>query len=132
MRDLLLSDIISYFDDDIIEIKGVITDKIIKYIKPIGKEDEYSLDWINPTNENGQSFAEQTKAKAIICNNSIEYSVILQHECKVLIVAENPKLLLAKIYQKFFKIAKRALFMFTSGAFGLTCAARLNACSAFA
>lgn len=109
MRDLLLSEIVSCFDDDIIEIKGVITDKIIKYIKPIGKEDEYSLDWINPTNENGQSFAEQTKAKAIICNNSIDYSDVLQHEYKVLIVAENPKLLLAKIYQKYFKLLPKPM-----------------------
>ncbi len=103
MKEIVLFDIVAAFQADIIEIKGDVSRKLIKYLKPIGEEDEFTLDWVNPANPNGQQFAEKTHAKAIVCNSSIEYNETLQSMDKVLIVSDNPKLLLAKIYQQFFK-----------------------------
>lgn len=103
MKETQLSNIVAAFQADIIEIKGDVSRKLIKYLKPIGEEDEFTLDWVNPANPNGQQFAEKTHAKAIVCNSSIEYNETLQSMDKVLIVSDNPKLLLAKIYQQFFK-----------------------------
>jgi len=103
MNEILLSDIIAFFSADIVEVKGDISNRRIMYLKPVGYEDEFTLDWVNPANKEGQQFAEHSKAKVILCNSKIEYNDALQKSDKVLVVSEAPKLLLAKIYHQYFK-----------------------------
>lgn len=103
MKEVLLSDIVAFFSADIVEVKGNISNKRIRYLKPVGQEDEFTLDWVNPANKAGQQFAEHSRAKVIVCNSAIEYNDALQKADKVLVVSKTPKLLLAKIYQHYFK-----------------------------
>lgn len=103
MKEVLLSDIVAFFSADIVEVKGNISNKRIRYLKPVEQEDEFTLDWVNPANKAGQQFAEHSKAKVIVCNSAIEYNDALQKADKVLVVSKTPKLLLAKIYQHYFK-----------------------------
>ena len=105
---VLASEILDTFQKEILEVKGDVGSKYVKYIRPIGKEDEFTLDWVNPTNPNGQNFAENTKAKIIICNHSIVYNEILIEQNKVLIVSNNPRLLLTKVYHQYFKLIPKA------------------------
>lgn len=100
---VLVSEILSSFQNDILDVKGEVGLRHVKYLKPVGQEDKYTLDWVNPTNPNGQEFAEHTKAKIIICNTLIEYNKTIIDQHKVLIVSDNPKLLLSKIYYQYLK-----------------------------
>ncbi|HCT86492.1 MAG TPA: UDP-3-O-(3-hydroxymyristoyl)glucosamine N-acyltransferase [Candidatus Margulisbacteria bacterium] len=60
-----------------------------------------SLDWINPLKSNKLDYLLNSKAKVIICDNSIEIPDNIGKE-KCLIVVENPKLTFLRIVNAFF------------------------------
>jgi len=101
-KNIKLLDITAFFSNYIIEIKGKVDNIIVSNINASEKVNEYSLDWINPLKLNKQEIAEQTKAKAIICDNSVMYSNKLIKDDKVLIHVKNPKLIIALIADHFF------------------------------
>lgn len=101
-KNIELIDITAFFSDYIIEIKGKIDNITVSNISASEKVNEYSLDWINPLKLNKQEIAEQTKAKAIICDNSVMYSNEIIKDDKALIHVKNPRLVIALIAEHFF------------------------------
>ena len=98
----LLEEILDFIQHDTIKIYGKIGKQIIKYLKPAGEEDEYTLDWINSSKIDGQEIAENSKAKVIIATKTVKYSTILSEKNKVLIIVENPKLVIAHVGNHYF------------------------------
>lgn len=99
---ILLTAIIEFLGDDVINVFGSSNELFIQHLKAPDQVDELSLDWINPAKLKKQNLAEQSKAKAILVCEGVEYSSELQEQGKVLIVVNNPKLAVAKVGNNFF------------------------------
>lgn len=95
-------EIIGFLGSDILTVLGSVGDAFIDNVADAANTKETTLDWINPAKANKQEIAESSKAKVILVDRSIEYSMELQSQNKVLLVVENPKLQLAKIGNHFF------------------------------
>lgn len=95
-------EIIGFLGSDILTVLGSVGDAFIDNVADAAHTTETTLDWINPAKANKQEIAESSKAKVILVDRSIEYSMELQSQNKVLLVVENPKLQLAKIGNHFF------------------------------
>jgi UDP-3-O-[3-hydroxymyristoyl] glucosamine N-acyltransferase len=97
-----LTAIIDFLGSDVITIKGNPEKIYIKYLRPAENVDEDTLEWINKSKTNKQNIAEETRAKAIICDCSIYYSDGMEEQSKILIHVDNPKIAIALIAEKFF------------------------------
>ena len=97
-----LQDIINLISTDIIQIHGNADSLYIDNIADAENVNETTLDWINPAKTNKQEIAESSKAKVILVDSSVVFSLELQAQEKVLLVVDNPKLQLAKIGNHFF------------------------------
>lgn len=101
--ELKLLEIINFLSGSLIEIKGQDYESIIiKNLKEPSEVDEFTLDWINPVRNNKQQIAENTKAKAIVADSEIEFSLVMQQQGKVLLIVKNPKFSIAQIANEFF------------------------------
>jgi len=101
--DIKLSKIIDFIDKDLLEIKGDNYENvIIKYLKEPADVDEFTLDWINLGKENKQHVAECSKARVIVANDEIVYSLVLKQQGKILLIVRNPKFVIAQIANAFF------------------------------
>lgn len=99
---IALNDIISFLGSQVKAIYGEPAGKVISYLKDPQNVDEYTLDWVNPHKDNKQAIVERSKAKAIIVDEGIQFNDKLIQQGKVLIVVDNPKLVLAKTGTHFF------------------------------
>lgn len=97
-----LNEIINYLESTIKYVYGNFEGISIKYIKPSDEVDEYTLNWVSPSKKNKQEIVEQSFAKAILVDNSVQYSAKIKKQGKVLIIVDNPKREIAKIGNKFF------------------------------
>lgn len=92
-----LIDILQFLGDAIVNVIGDTTGAYIDNLADMARINEHSLDWINPTKENKQRMAEESKACVLLVDETIT-----SIEGKVLIVVKNPKVCLAKIGNHFF------------------------------
>lgn len=73
----------------------------ITNLKPANNADEFSLVWINPLRKDKELLLNQTKAKVIICDDSLKLDDQAMQE-KVLIHVENPKLVYIHLVTELF------------------------------
>ena len=85
-----------------VSIKGEASGMYIDNIADVKHVNTTTLDWINTWKDNKQEIAENSPAKVILADNTIEYNQVLKESGKVLIVVANPKIALAKVGVEFF------------------------------
>jgi len=102
-KTIQISQIIPIIENMLFSVKGNIDNLYIDNIADTNRVSESSLDWINPTKKNKQQIAEQSKAKVMLVDDTIEYSLKIQEEKKVLLVVNNPKFALMSIIKELFK-----------------------------
>ncbi len=99
---ILLKDIIRYLGSQVRIIYGNPETIEIRYLRNPLNVDEFTLDWINPRRSNKQSIVETSLAKAILVDETIQYSESLKAQGKVIIVVDNPKIAISKVGTNFF------------------------------
>lgn len=97
IKRILLSDIISFLDDNVIKVIGDAKGLYIDNLADSSKINETSLDWINPAKQNKQEFANNSRAKVLLVDETI-----IAIAGKVLIAVPDPKIALALIGNHFF------------------------------
>lgn len=102
VKKVLIHDILDFLGKDVIETRGFIGERSIDNITNAERVNDSSLDWVNPAKVNKQTIVENSLAKVLIVDPSIRYSQILEEQEKLLIVVENPKMILMKIIGRFF------------------------------
>lgn len=86
--------------DDAI-IKSKLTENVFfDNISPVLEANEKSLVWIHPSQKDKQDLIENTCAKVIICDDSLDISNLTSSKC--FIVVENPRLVFIEIVKEFF------------------------------
>ena len=98
-----IEDIVTFLGTDVIKICGEYHNRVIDNIPNLERVNENSLDWINPSKAAKQQIAEQSTAKVLLVDSSLEYSESLKEREKVLIMVNNPKLSLMKVIGEFFR-----------------------------
>lgn len=63
---------------------------------------ETSLDWVNYNKVNKQEIAENSIARVLVVDETVQYSDTLKKKGKVLLVVKNPRLIMAEIADHFF------------------------------
>lgn len=97
-----LEQIIDFLGNDIIATYGIINSVVIDNIPDVGQVNESSLDWINPTRPNKQEETEKSKAHVLVVDESVNYSIKLKEQGKVLIIVDSPRKTMAQIASRFF------------------------------
>ena len=97
-----LIDIISYIKSDLLVLYGQPSTLAIHHLKDPQNVDEYTLDWVDPQRPDNQQIVELSKAKAIIAGQDIKYTDTLIKQGKVILLVDNPKLVIAKVGNAFF------------------------------
>ncbi len=97
-----LVDLIKFLGNSVIGIIGDATAVYIHYLREPTSVDKFTLDWVNHNRTDKQHMAENSLARAIITDSSVQYTDKLKMQKKVLICVENPKLAIAKIGNQFF------------------------------
>lgn len=105
-KKIFIDEIISFLGCSLKDFKGDLNNKYVFYLKPSDKVDKYTLDWINPNRVDKQLIVEKSRAKIILCDDSIYYSSIIKDSDKVLLIVDNPKVQIAKVAKKFFVVNK--------------------------
>jgi UDP-3-O-[3-hydroxymyristoyl] glucosamine N-acyltransferase len=102
IKKISIQEIIDFLGDNILNLYGNTQDVFIDNITDAERVNETTLDWINPTKANKQEIAESSKAKVILVDSSIVFSLELQTLKKILLVVDNPKATLIKVINRFF------------------------------
>lgn len=97
-----LHDLINFISADLKQIFGNLNNLFIDNIADVVNTNEATLDWINPIKINKQEIAELSRAKVMLVDSSVKYSLELQSQKKVLLVVDNPKSTLIKVINRFF------------------------------
>lgn len=98
-----VSDIVLFLGNELISVQGPMNeDLFIDNIPDINTVTETSLDWVNSSKENKQSIAEDSRAKVLVVDETIQYSPILKEQNKVLLVVKKPRKTMAHIASHFF------------------------------
>ena len=99
---LSVLEIKQFLGEKILRIDGPVDGIVIDNLAEVERVNETTLDWINPSKQNKQSVAEQSKAKVMLVDEGVVYSQSLSELCKTLIYVKNPKVALAEIGNYFF------------------------------
>lgn len=102
IKEVSINKIKSFLGKEILSIEGPQNGIYIDNLSDADRVNETTLDWINPSKVNKQIIAEQSKAKVLLVDETVEYSQIITEQCKTLIYVRNPKLALARIGNHFF------------------------------
>lgn len=94
---VFVSDIISFLGDKVLGIEGNIEDVYIDNLAEVERVNETTLDWINPSKQNKQEIAENSKAQVLLVDDTIT-----SIKGKILIRVINPKVALAEVGNRFF------------------------------
>lgn len=96
-------DIVQFLGNELISVQGPMNeDLFIDNIPDINTVTETSLDWVNSSKENKQSIAEDSRAKVLVVDETIQYSPIMKAQNKVLLVVKKPRKTMAHIASHFF------------------------------
>lgn len=111
-KTVLIKEIISFLDNDIINVFGEIGEKTIDNLADAEHVNSSTLDWVNSRKENKQEIVENSKAGCILVDEGVEYSDAIQTQRKILLVVKNPRMSMANIAEHFFlnKIEKGVHF----------------------
>lgn len=102
-KKVILKDVIQFLDNEVIAVLGLMNDDIfIDNIPDVNTVTETSLDWVNSSKENKQSIAENSKARVLVVDESIQYSPIMKAQNKVLLVVKKPRKTMAHVASHFF------------------------------
>lgn len=100
-----VSDIVQFLGDELISVLGPLSDDLyIDNIPDVNTVSETSLDWINSSKENKQSIAENSRAKVLVVDGTIQYSSSLEDQKKVLLIVKRPRRMMAQIASHFFVV----------------------------
>lgn len=97
-----LEDIISFLDNRLLSVKGKVEDVYVDNVSDAEHVTATTLDWINRSKQNKQAIAEDSKAKVIITDPSIEYTETIAEQGKVIIMVDNPRKEIAMVIDHFF------------------------------
>lgn len=98
-----VNDIIQFLGKEIISVLGSMNnDLIIDNIPDLNTVSETSLDWVNSSKESKQSIAENSKAKVLVVDETIQYSSVMEAQEKVLLVVKQPRKTMVHIANHFF------------------------------
>jgi UDP-3-O-[3-hydroxymyristoyl] glucosamine N-acyltransferase len=100
MQKYSVKDIVKYINEPY-EIIGDPLEKYVTHVKSVAEADVNSLTWIRPDHRQKQHFLENTKAKILVCDNSLKINDEIIKD-KVLIVVKNPKFVFIKIVEALF------------------------------
>lgn len=101
-KTVFLKDIIQTLQGSIIRTEGVIEGKTIDNLADTNHITATTLDWVNPGRTDKQNIVENSAAKTILVDITIEYTDTLRKQDKTLIVVDNPKKAIQKIGNRFF------------------------------
>ena len=97
-----VAEILEYLGGKIIRTEGDWQKISINNIAEVERVNETTLDWINSTKTEKQSYAESSKARVLVVDETVEYSSLLREQGKVLLVVSNPRQTMALIASHFF------------------------------
>lgn len=92
-----LEEIVTLLGNDVLSIDGEVVGVSIDNLSDVQHVNETTLDWVNPSKTNKQKIAEDSKAKVILVDDSVDHI-----DGKILIHVSNPKKALAKVGTAFF------------------------------
>ena len=102
-KKVFVKDILEILKDDVKAIYGDTKGLWIDNITNVERINEQSLDWINPAKTNKQEIAESSKARTLMVDSDVKYTDTIKNHGKVLIIVDNPKIILMKVIKHFFK-----------------------------
>ena len=97
-----LEDIVNYLSEEVVTVYGATNSISIDNIPDASQVKESSLDWINSTRTNKQLDAENSKAKVLVVDETVEFTQSLKEQGKTLLVVSNPRKTMAMIADHFF------------------------------
>ena len=97
IKQIRVTDIVRYLGDKVLGVDGNIGDIHIDNLAEVERVNETTLDWINPTKQNKQEIAGNSKARVLLVDETIA-----PIDGKVLIRVRNPKVVLAEVGNHFF------------------------------
>lgn len=97
-----LSTIIKFLGDLLLKVEGFHDGIFIDNIPDPSHVLETSLDWVNSSKPNKQEIAENSPARVLVVDSTVEYSDIMVRDCKILLVVKNPRIIMARIASRFF------------------------------
>lgn len=102
MKTIELKKVFDYLGSELITSYGNFKDAYIDNLADAEHVNETTLDWVSPFKPNKQEIAEQSRAKCVLVDESVDYTNIIKSQNKILVVVKNPRMTMAKIANKFF------------------------------
>lgn len=102
MKKVVKVEAIKEFLGESARVFGDYHDVIVDNVSDVEHTTEFTLDWVNKRKDHKQEIAENSIAKTIIVDPSVQYSDKIKRDAKILIVVDNPRMALAKIITEFF------------------------------
>lgn len=99
---IAIQKLIEFLGKELIRVYGQIDGLFVDNLADAEHVNEHTLDWVIPQKANKQVIVEQSKARCLLVDDSIEYSQVISNQNKVLLVVNNPKRSLAEIGNHFF------------------------------
>lgn len=97
IKRVAVRDIIASLGDNVISVDGPERDVFIDNLAEVERVNETTLDWINPSKQNKQEIAENSKARVLLVDESVAPIA-----GKTLVRVKNPKVALAEVGNHFF------------------------------
>ena len=108
MKKMSIQSIIDFIGADLKAVYGSTDGLYVDNIADADHVNEFTLDWVNSNKINKQEIAETSKARCILVDDTVGYTVVLQQQEKVLLVVKNPRMKMAQIANHFFVVKKEA------------------------
>ena len=97
IKRIYINEIKAFLGGKVIRVLGDTEDVFIDNLAEVERVNATTLDWINPSKQNKQQIAKNSKAKVLLVDETVQAI-----EGKVLIVVHNPKVALAEVGNYFF------------------------------
>ncbi len=107
-KKIAVEDIVSFLGKEVIKVKGSYKNCFIDNIPDAQHVEDSSLDWVNSSKANKQEIVENSPARVLVVDESIEYTPYLADKGKVLLVVRRPRPVMAEIATHFFVEKKEA------------------------
>lgn len=95
-------EIVDFLSDYVINIFGDYQNKFVDNVSNIENANESTLDWVNITKQNKEEIIVNSKSSVFLVDPSVKYTTEMFEKQKILLVVENPRLILSKIISKYF------------------------------
>lgn len=106
MKKIAITEIVSFIEKNLIEIRGFYNENYyVDNVADSAHTNIHTLDWVNKRHKDKQIIAESSIALVIICDPCVSYTAQMEHQGKILLIVDNPRLVISKVINHFF-IAK--------------------------